>query len=421
MLVISEYIKSISILLFLIIVYRLVKNLCKEFSNIEKKEVCNTRKTNKKVILNIISIATFSRIAILTFGYLTQILFTEKILDFVTSMQYCWLKWDGLHYLNIAQNWYLTTGGEKYLIVFYPLYPILIKIVNSTGINDFFISGMIISNVCLIISAVFLYKLALLDFDHKTSMRSVKYLLIYPFSFCLNITYSDSLFLCLTLISFYLLRKKKWVQAGIVGGLSSACRSFGVLILVPALVEYLLESNILEYIKQKDFLTIKKLLYRAWFLFLFPLGVFIYYYMCKTITGDWFISVKYLEEHWTTKFGLFPQNIQTLFFGLNSNPIGLILLWGPQFLVAFLTLIFIYYSITKLKISYSIYMLLYWLLIFSLTHLLGASRYIVGMFPVYILLGIISKNKTVDFILTGLFSFLLCFYTIAFIKGHFLI
>lgn len=417
----AEFIKLTSIAIFSIVIFKLANELYKEFANNQNKESNNIQIIEKSIIVQVVSIALFSRIIIFILGYMTDILLTNKYSNILTSMNKCWLRWDGLHYINIAQNWYQATGEDKYLIVFYPLYPILIKIANFS-INNYFISGLIISNICLIISAVLLYKITLLDFDHDISMRSVKYLLIYPFSFFLSITYSDSLFLCLSLAIIYLIRQKKWVYAGILGGIASASRSFGVLLIVPALIEYLLATNIVEQIKQKNFLNIKSIINKSWFLFLFPIGLFIYYYICKTITGDWFISAKYLEEHWTTKFGFFPDTIKTLF--LNSVTWGVlpisIFLWGTELLLAFLVLFAIFYSINRIRISYSAYMMVYWLLMFSLTWLLGAGRYTLGIFPIYILLGIISKNVILDFILTFSFTLLLYFNIISFIKGLFI-
>src|SRR5881397_702709 len=40
-----------------------------------------------------------------------------------------WNRWDATHYIDLAQNGYQTTGDAKYWIIFYPLFPWLIRIV----------------------------------------------------------------------------------------------------------------------------------------------------------------------------------------------------------------------------------------------------------------------------------------------------
>ena len=74
---------------------------------------------------------------------------------------------------------------------------------------------MIVSKIFLIIAAMILYKLAEMDYDKDTALRCVKYLLIYPFSFFLNIAYSESTFLALFLLSVYAIRNKQWFVASL--------------------------------------------------------------------------------------------------------------------------------------------------------------------------------------------------------------
>src|SRR3990167_2861771 len=54
-----------------------------------------------------------------------KILSFESFRDFILTFG---KRWDGNSYTFIADHWYVTSGPEKYFIVFPPLYPILIKI-----------------------------------------------------------------------------------------------------------------------------------------------------------------------------------------------------------------------------------------------------------------------------------------------------
>src|SRR5437588_734028 len=52
-------------------------------------------------------------------------------------------------------------------------------------------------------------------------------------------TYTESLFLLLTLVAVYAARSERWWLAGLAGGLAASSRSNGVLILIPLVLLYL--------------------------------------------------------------------------------------------------------------------------------------------------------------------------------------
>src|SRR3989442_15600924 len=40
-----------------------------------------------------------------------------------------WNRWDATHYQNIAQHGYQAIGEARFLLVFFPLYPLLVRLV----------------------------------------------------------------------------------------------------------------------------------------------------------------------------------------------------------------------------------------------------------------------------------------------------
>lgn len=68
----------------------------------------------------------------------------------------------------------------------------------------------------------------------------------------------------------------------------------------------------------------------------------------------------------------------------------------------------------RLRASYSFYYFIYILGIYSVGWMCSGERYILAVFPLYIIFGILSKNRFVDFILTFVSIIFLAFYTIAF-------
>jgi len=148
---------------------------------------------------------------------------------------YPWANFDGVRYLSIAGRGYISEAA------FFPLYPILIRFFSGifgTGATFGFIqfiSGLLISNIFFLLSLIIFYKLIRLDFSKKIAKKTILKLLIFPTSFFFASIYSESLFLFLTLLSFYFARKGKWISASISAFFLSVTRLVGVLIL-PALI-----------------------------------------------------------------------------------------------------------------------------------------------------------------------------------------
>ncbi|MDP2860779.1 MAG: glycosyltransferase family 39 protein [bacterium] len=146
---------------------------------------------------------------------------------------------DGIHYLRTVNEGYKAEFSQA----FFPLYPILIKTVGVFTFNNFLISGLIISNLSFLLGLIFFYKLAKEDFGENVARWGTVFLLTFPTSFFFGAVYNEGLFFLLVVLGFYAGRKNRWLLAGIAGGLASATRFFGILLL-PALAVSFWEVNI---------------------------------------------------------------------------------------------------------------------------------------------------------------------------------
>ncbi len=68
----------------------------------------------------------------------------------------------------------------------------------------------------------------------------------------------------------------------------------------------------------------------------------------------------------------------------------------------------------RLRPSYIVYMLLNWMLAVSTAWWISIPRYVMAMFPMFILLGVLSRRKIVTVAVTLVFSAALCFFTVLF-------
>lgn len=144
-----------------------------------------------------------------------------------------WQRWDVNWYLNIAQNGY----NHMVNTAFFPLYPSLIHLFTSITGHPLF-SGMLVSQVAWFLFLVVFYQLVKEDFSDDRAHKTILYLSVFPSAFFFATAYTESLFLCMMLISFYGMRRGNWFLAGLFGCLAVLTRAAGILMIVPFLYEY---------------------------------------------------------------------------------------------------------------------------------------------------------------------------------------
>ena len=197
---------------------------------------------DKKVYYEIALCCILSRIVIYIIGVLGYMLVKNQHVSLLSSFSTLFSKWDGEHYTFIAENWYVDYGDKKNLLVFFPLYPIAIKALSLITFN-YQVAGVLVSNISLIIGCIYLYKITEIDFGLDTALRAVKYLLLFPVSFFMGITYSESLFFSLSVTTLFYWRKQNYKAASILALLAAMTRSFGLLLIIPMLTDLIIEHK----------------------------------------------------------------------------------------------------------------------------------------------------------------------------------
>lgn len=285
-------------------------------------------------------------------------------------------KWDSSWYLGIAQNGYSFQGPEKLSnIVFFPLYPFLIRLTSFLTMGNLILAGWILSCIFLFFALVFLFKLVKEFHKPINPYLPVLFLLIFPTAFFLNAVYTESLFIFLSLAVFYYCLKKKFLWAGLFGFFAALTRVTGILLFIPLLWEYL---------KIYNFNFIRSLRLRVLPLILVPIGTlsfFLYHYFKF---GDFFLFFK-VESWWGRAFKLNLSH-----FSLFSNPA--IVNFCLDVLMVIFVLVVIFFVFKNLRISYGLYMLATIVVALGTGTLMSIGRYILVLFPIYILAGSI-KNQ----------------------------
>jgi hypothetical protein len=203
-------------------------------------------------------------------------LYTEK--NVVLSPSWLWSRanFDGMHYLIIARG-----GYGLYQQAFFPLYPKLVSLISHLFGGRVLLAGWGLNLVCFYLGLFFFYKLLKIDFSEKTSRRTLIYLLIFPSAFFFSMIYTEALFFLLIIGSFYFTRTKRWWLAGIFGGLASATRLVGIFLLPALAFEWWQQFQ-----NQKNKSRKNDLLKSLPFLLLIPLGLLAYMRFLAVVYHD---------------------------------------------------------------------------------------------------------------------------------------
>ena len=304
-----------------------------------------------------------------------------------------WGQWDSRWYRRIAEHWYPLQVNlkEQNEYGFMPFYPLLIKIINFFC-HDFFLAGVIISNIALLILSFLLFKLVKLEYSEETASDSVLFLYLFPTAFIFSGVFTESLYLMFVLLSFYLAKKEKWFLSCGCGFFLSLTKITGVLIAVPLL--YI-------YFKQKSF-SFKQVKFDIIFFFLILLGPITLAIYTKYLIGDWF-AYAHAKQAWGVSYNNYLGNPLFLITHVFSE--GKVYEWiGFWFFLGALFSLMVF--VRRINFEYWIYGML--VLVIPITvfntiwNIYGFPRFCVIIFPLFIILAILSKNAylKIAFIIT---------------------
>lgn len=324
-----------------------------------------------------------TRILILVLPWLTiTLLFPENIpQNLFAFTQNAWVRWDAPHYLYLAQHWYTSFGDEANFIVFFPLYPSILKLVALLFVNPA-LAAIFVSTTLFIAGTFFFYKLVELDFGEKIARFATISLAIFPTAYFFNAPYTEALFLFLFCTALYSARKEKWILAGILTGLACFSRPTGLLILPSIFIEWFYSKN-------------RKLKFLPVIIAPSVLAILGYLYLNKNIYGDYFAFQKILEVHWQ-KHLLSPylsiRDSWRIALSGGLTNFSLFVGWAEAISIT-VSWILIPLAIIKLRKSLALFYTLSIILFSSTSFILSTPRYLLTVPPLFILIALAQKNS----------------------------
>ncbi len=353
-----------------------------------------------------------------TFPYSDIYLVPSKLPQWI----WAWANFDGVHYLTIAKSSY----SANFTQAFFPAYPIVLRFVSSAFFDSFkIITGIVLSIFFIYLALYFFIKLLRLDgFTNPQIKMAILFTLIFPTSFFLAALYTESFFLFLEIACFYCARRNKWLLAGILGMLASATKITGILLLPSLIWEWIIANKLLTRPLFKNYkINFIFNICKSPFLYLVPLGLLLYmtylYIQFKDPLLFWHVQSAFGASRSSNSLIFIPQVIWRYLKILSQNSFYHYDYWVAlvefcSFIFAFLILVAgMKYNIRKSYLLYS------WLLfltpIFTGTFS-SLPRYILIIFPIYMILAKI-KNIYICNFTKFIFLVLLIILTSNFIRG----
>lgn len=323
--------------------------------------------------------------------------------------------WDSRAYLTIATEGYeapsVKLDYRLFLSHFPPLYPLLIKA--GVFLTPFSAAavGFLISLVCGFIASILLYELVRFDFkNEQTALKAVWFFNIFPTAYFMLGIYTESLFLMLSIGSFYALRLGyKWT-AGLLGFGAIFTRLPGI-----TLGPVYLHDIWVKLKKSKN----------IFYLVLPGAAVLLYLVINYFYYGDpLFFMHEYETNPYSAKKMIVPfsetiRDFAHVFYALFDHSLTHSFMVNQGFnaiFVVFALAVSIYGLYLRIPAPYSIYAFSSLLFIGSFGWGISNARYALAIFPIFIVLALI-KDKYLLSVLTAVFIFALFFFTRLFALG----
>lgn len=298
---------------------------------------------------------------------------------------------DATRYIDIAQNGYVTQGENAINLVFYPLYPLLIRFLGKLTFS-LPLSGVIISQVSYAVASVLLYELILLDADRRCAWDGILLMACFPFSMFAMGVFTEGLFLALTIGCLYALRKRQFAAAGILGFFAALTRTQGMLLFFPAVYEWIM----LRFGPKKEKWKVSDL-----FLLMIPAGFGVYLCINAVLYGNCFQFLKFeAGEPWYQSTQWISTNIAQ-HYGMGQDYAGLawIIYYAQIFLYFFALAVLLYGLKKKERMMYLLYGGVYLGFTYLSGWMISGGRYVFCCVPLYLILCKIKKGLPRCFLL----------------------
>lgn len=376
-----------------------------------------------KDFAKIAGIAVLFRLAIFFLSWLALFIFKADQSAFTLEQTVGeWQKWDANNYIRIATLGYdgytVEVDGVKMYstLVFFPLYSWIIKALLFV-INSEPIAALLASSFCYVMGCCYFYGFVSLEYGKRIAEKALVLISVFPFSFFFGAMMPESTFFFVGAASLYYIKKHKWWLAAIFGFFAALSRMQGVLLVVPAFVEWLIAYQPLVALKEKRFKDFFSLFFeKLCWMVMVAFGPLLYFYKNYQVTGDPFKFLEYQEKIWFQHAQYFGKTVQLLWDNmLDRQDFTKVTLWGSELVVFIFVCLVLIYGVRKHKPSYTLFLLMYLIMNFTPSWLLSAGRYMTVALPLYFILAeFLDRRPRLYTVIVSAFSMLFMLYMYGF-------
>ncbi len=359
-------------------------------------------KPRRSILRYLILVSLLQRLVLLLVGLIVIKWFSGTDLPWSFQILDLWNQWDSAHYLTIAQAGYSGEGDAISLLAFMPAYPVAVKLV-SMILPNYIVAGILVSWVGQVLSGFFLWELVRRKWGETIARRIVLYLYLFPTAYFFTVPYSESLFLMFILASFYFAQAKRWVWVGVCAMFATGTRLTGLALIAGLLVEARYQG--------RD----RRFWLRAFLASIGLAGFVVYLFVNWQVGGNPFAFLQVQEEYW--KVGItypgFP--IREAITGITQGGLErdyIFVYWGTL-IAALLGGGLLLAGIRKVRPSHQVYAWGGLLIPLCTSWLVSLPRFILLLFPLFVVLGTIRlPGKVHGFILGFFFAAQVAFFAL---------
>ena len=321
-----------------------------------------------------------------------------------------WLQWDTAWYLAISVHGY---SHVPWSTAFQPLYPLVIHVVTPVCCGVPLVAALLVSSVAFGAACYLFSRLVALHWDGPIARRSLVVLLCSPCSFFFLAAYSESLFLVSSIAAVYLAERHRYGMSGVAAAFAYLSRSQG-LALLPALAVYAWQVH---GSRQRAYAALRLLVPVA-------LTAVIYQVVVTKVLGlpsatdamqrQWNVRI---QPPWETiwQYMRVIRSPRFSLFGAPAYNFGSVI----NLATALLSLALLVWGTKRVPLTWTVYGCASWVI--ALSRFESTSRYITVIFPLYVVLALLSLRapKRIQVLGVALSLALLGFLSTAQLVGNF--
>lgn len=324
---------------------------------------------------------------------------TGRAESYCGNMYGYWAKWDAPHYIGLIKNWYVNEGDARFHIVFFPMYPLVCRVLLPIFGGNADVSAMVVANCSAVAAGALMYQLTALERSERTAVRAVRLFFLNPLSFFLSIPYTESMFLLLTIASVYLARRRKYGAALIIGAMCAACRLMGIAVAIPVFHAMLCDDRDSGRICAKQFAK------RFAQCLAILAGLAAYLLLNWKVTGNPLQFWIYQRDHWYNTTGtLWNTFAYTMRYALEYDAPMRLATWAPTVVLIYGTIGVLIAQMRRANAGDAAYGWAYMYMTIVPTWLISGPRYVSGLYCLYPMLADRAEKKWQSVLLMAVFA-----------------